>query len=541
MPDARPSRGTARLWHEWAGGRVSDELLLAIDAGTGSCRAVLFSADGDQVAVGQREYSHAPMPGVEGSQVFDTATNWQLICACIHEALDRSGASPSAIRAVSATSMREGMVLYDARGDEIWACPNVDSRAGEEAGELVRSGQAQEIYERAGDWVAITAPARFLWIARHQPEVFAAIAHVGMLGDWILTKLSGEFVTDPSLGSSSGMFELADRDWSDRVLELCGLDRSLFPPVAEAGTVIGAVTDAAAEQTGLRAGTPVVTGGADTQLALVGLGATRPGMFTLVGGSFWQATVVLDQPLVDPAGRLRTLCHSVPGRWMMEGIGFYCGLVMRWYRDAFCELEMRDAAEQGRDVYDVLEEKAAAVPPGSNGVVGIFSNVMQANRWVHASPGFLGFDVGNPAAAGRVECFRAIEEAAAYVARGHLRIVEELVGTRVQDVVMAGGAAKGALWPQIIADTLALPVRIPVVKEATALGAAIHAGVGAGLFADVFEPAARMARFDRVVEPGADAVRTYDDLYHRWSELYRRSLELSEAGLVRPLWRAAGT
>ena len=107
--------------------------------------------------------------------------------------------------------MREGMVLYDGRGREIWACPNADSRAIEEAAELVDSGVAQDIYEHSGDWVSITAPARFLWIARHEPDVFGSIAHVGMLGDWILTRLSGEFVTDPSLGSSSGMFELSER------------------------------------------------------------------------------------------------------------------------------------------------------------------------------------------------------------------------------------------------------------------------------------------------------------------------------------------
>jgi len=190
---------------------VSGDLLLAIDAGTGSCRAVLFDLDGSQVAIGQREYSHPELPGHPGSQVFDTATNWELICACVREALD--GVDPGAVRAVSATSMREGMVLYDARGHEIWACPNVDSRAGDEATELVQSGAAQEIYDHAGDWVAITAPARFLWIARNEPDVFASVAHVGMLGDWILTRLSGAFVTDPSLGSSSGMFELADRDW----------------------------------------------------------------------------------------------------------------------------------------------------------------------------------------------------------------------------------------------------------------------------------------------------------------------------------------
>ncbi|MBV9605650.1 MAG: autoinducer-2 kinase [Solirubrobacterales bacterium] len=520
---------------------MSDELLLAIDAGTGSCRAVLFAVDGTQVAMGQREYSHSELAGVPGSQVFDTAANWTLICECVRDALAAAPGGPDAIRAVSATSMREGMVLYDARGDAIWACPNVDSRAADEAAELVSSGAAQEIYEHSGDWVSITAPARFRWVARHEPDVFASIAHVGMLGDWILTRLSGEFVTDPSLGSSSGMFDLARREWSERVLEICGLDRSLFPPVVDPGTVIGAVTETAAEQTGLRAGTPVVVGGADTQLALLGIGVGEPGRFTIVGGTFWQHTIVLDEPLIDPEGRLRTLAHTVPGRWMMEGIGFYCGLVMRWFRDSFCELEREQARREGIDVYALLERRAAALAPGANGVFGIFSNVMQANRWVHASPGFLGFDIGNPQRAGRNECFRAIEESAAYVSRGHLRIVEAVAGLAVGEAVLTGGAAKGTLWPQIIADTLALPVRIPAVKESTALGAAIYAGVGAGLYDDAVAAAARLARFERTVEPDRDAAASYDELYDRWSELYRRSLELSEAGLVRPLWRAAGT
>jgi autoinducer 2 (AI-2) kinase len=518
---------------------MTDELLLAIDAGTGSCRAVLFAPDGSQVGIGQREYSHPGLPDHPGSQVFDTDANWRLICECVREAL--AGVSPDAVKAVSATSMREGMVLYDARGHEIWACPNVDSRAGEEAGELVRSGAAQEIYDRSGDWVAITAPARFLWIARNAPDVFASIAHVGMLGDWILTKLSGAFVTDPSLGSSSGMFDLAERDWSDRVLEICGLDRSVFPPVVEPGTVVGTVTAEAAEQTGLAEGTPAVVGGADTQLGLLGIGVTQPGRFTVVGGSFWQSTVVLDEPLIDPQARLRTLCHTVPGRWMIEGIGFYCGIVMRWFRDAFCELELAEAEREGIDVYHVLEGKAAGLPPGSNGVFGIFSNLMQASRWVHASPAFVGFDVGDPAHAGRSECFRSIEESAAYVARGHLAVVEDIAGIEVGDAVLTGGAAKGTLWPQIVADVLGLPVRIPAVKESTALGAAIYAGVGARLYRDAAESAQQLVRFERTFDPDAVASTSYAALYDQWLELYRRSLEISEAGLVRPLWRAAGT
>jgi autoinducer 2 (AI-2) kinase len=519
---------------------VSDELLLAIDAGTGSCRAVLFDPAGKPVAIAQREWSHDELPGAPGSQVFDTDRNWHLVCACIGEALETAAVPAHAVLAVSATSMREGMVLYDARGHEIWACPNVDSRASQEATELVDSGAAQAIYDRAGDWVAITAPARFLWIAKHEPDVFAAIAHVGMLGDWILTRLCGEYTTDPSLGSSSGMFELADRTWSSHILELVELEPSLFPPVHEPGTVAGAVTGVAAEATGLAVGTPCVVGGADTQLGLLGIGVVGAGRFTVVGGSFWQHTAVVDEPLIDPHARLRTLCHVVPERWMIEGIGFYSGLAMRWFRDAFCGADKELAAQRGIDVYDLLAAEAARVPPGSNGVLGIFSNLMEAKRWVHASPAFLQFDIANPERSGKKECFRAIEEAAAYVSRGHLEIVEEVTGASVDEVVFTGGAANGMLWQRILADVLDVPVRIPAVKESSALGAAVCAGVGAGVYASLRD-AEHLASFEQAIEPDAATAEQYRSLYDQWRAVYDRLLDMSEDGIVRPLWRAAGT
>jgi autoinducer 2 (AI-2) kinase len=516
------------------------ELLLAIDAGTGSCRAVVFDPEGNQVAMSQREWAHREQPGVPGSQVFDTDRNWELVCACVRDALAAPGVTADAVRAVSTTSMREGMVLYDARGREIWGCPNVDSRAGDEATELVRSGLAQEIYGLAGDWVAITAPARFLWIAKHEPDTFAAIAHVGMLGDWILTRLCGEYATDASLGSSSGMFDLAERGWSDRVIELVGLEPEVFPRVHEPGTVVGAVTAGAATATGLRPGTPCAIGGADTQLGLLGIGVVDAGRCTVVGGSFWQHTAVLDEPRIDPEARLRTLCHAVPGTWMIEGIGFYSGLTMRWFRDAFCAADVAQAANEGRDVYSLLEAEAAVVPPGANGVLGIFSNLMEAKRWIHASPAFLQFDISSPERSGKKECFRAIEEAAAYVSRGHLAIVEQVARIAVDDVVFTGGAANGLLWSQILADVLGVPVRVPTVRESTALGAAVCAGVGAGLF-DSLTDASRLVRFERTHEPEPAAAEAYDELYTHWLRVYDRMLQLSEDGVVRPLWRAAGT
>ncbi len=278
--------------------------------------------------------------------------------------------------------------------------------------------------------MSITTPARLRWLARHRPEILAAARGMGMLSDWIATKLCGVLATEPSCGSSSGMFSLADRTWSDEIAQVCGIGAAVLPAVSDPGTVIGTVTRRAAEETGLREGTPVVAGGADTQLALLGAGA-RPNEYTVVAGTFWQNTILLDRPLIDPKTRLRTLCHVIPGQWMLEGIGFYCGMSMRWFRDAFCEAETSLARERGIDPYAVMEESAAAVPPGSGGVLAIMSNLMNARRWVHATPSFLGFELSDPAGSGRGACVRALEEAAAYVTRGHRDIISELTGIGV--------------------------------------------------------------------------------------------------------------
>jgi autoinducer 2 (AI-2) kinase len=513
--------------------------LLAVDAGTGSCRALLFTVAGQQVAVSLREWTHHEPPGVPGGQDFDVEANWRAIAACIRDVLSLAGAAGADVAAVAATSMREGIVLYDAHGTEIWACPNVDSRASAEAGDLVREGAAERIFAEAGDWVSITSPARLRWLAGHRPDIFSRVHRLGMLSDWITYRLSGVQVTEPSCGSSSGMFSLGRRTWSEPIAAICGISPAVLPPVTDPGTTVGAVTPQAAAQTGLRAGTPVVAGGADTQLGLLGAGV-RAAEFTVLAGTFWQNTMLLGRPLIDPAARLRTLCHVMPGEWMLEGIGFYCGMAMRWYRDAFCDAEAAAARGRGVDPYVVMEESAAKIPPGSNGVFAILSNLMNARRWVHASPSFVQFDVSNPAGSGRAAGIRAIEEAAAYVVRGHLAIIGELTDAPVHSVTFTGGGAKGTLWPQIIADVLGLPVTVPAVTESSALGAALCAGRGAGLYASLTDLEGELRTRAATFEPDPAAVTAYHDSYAAWQQIYPRMLDLSEDGLLNPLWRAAG-
>src|SRR5260370_19990569 len=198
---------------------------------------------------------------------------------------------------------------------------------------------------------------------------------------------------------------------------------------------------------------------------------------------------------------------------MREGIGFYCGMSMRWFRDAFCAEDVALARSRGTDPYEVMEQAAAAAPAGR--VIAIMSNVLNGRRWVHASPSFLQFDLNDPATSGRGACVRAIEEAAAYVARGHRDIITGLTGRGFGEVVFTGGAAKGRLWPQIMADVLGVPVRIPVVTESSALGAAICAGVGAGGSAGLAEPPApprrRAGPLARRPAPGAGYRRAHPD------------------------------
>jgi autoinducer 2 (AI-2) kinase len=513
--------------------------LLAVDAGTGSCRALLFTAAGEQAAVSLREWTHREPPGVPGGQDFDVQANWAAIAACIQDTLRTAGATGDDVAAVAATSMREGVVVYDSHGAEIWACPNVDSRAAAEAEELIAEGAAERIFAEAGDWVSITTPARLRWLARHRPDIWDNVFKIGMLSDWITYRLSGVQVTEPSCGSSSGMFSLARRTWSERIAQLCGLPAAALPPVVDPGTAVGEVTAQAAAQTGLRAGTPVVAGGADTQLGLLGAGV-RAGEFTVLAGTFWQNTLLVGTPLIDPAIRLRTLCHVSPGEWMLEGIGFYCGMAMRWFRDAFCDAEAAAARARGVDPYVVMEEAAARVPPGAGGVYAILSNLMNARRWVHASPSFVQFNLADPAGTGRAACIRAIEEAAAYVVRGHLAIIAELTGARAPELTFSGGAAKGTLWPQIIADVLGLPVHVPAVTESSALGAALCAGLGAGLYAGLTDLEGELRKRAATFEPRPAAVAAYNDSYARWLRIYPRLLELSEGGVLSPLWRAAG-
>lgn len=517
------------------------EYILAFDAGTGSIRAVLFDMEGKQIGVAQYEWEHKSNERYPGSMDFDCRTNWELVVRCVKEVIQMTSVDSKNIKAVSATSMREGIVIYDESGHEIWACANVDARASEEVVALknLDKNLEQKIYDRSGQTFALGALPRLLWLKNKMPSIYEKAATLTMINDWILYKLSGQLQIDPSNGCTTGIFHLANRGWDPEIAKLCGIKTDLFPQVNEAGIVIGHVQNEIALQTGLAAGTPVVSGGGDASMASVGVGAIEEGQTVVSGGSFWQQEVNVGKPIVDSKGQIRVNCHTVHHLWQLETIAFFPGLVMRWFRDTFCEVEKEEAERIGLDPYEILEEKARDVPVGSNGIIAIFSDIMNYKSWRHAAPSFINLSL-DPQKTGKKEMFKSIQENAALITFGNLKLIEEETGFYPKEVIFAGGASKGKLWSQTLSDVLGVRVLVPVVKEAAALGTALHAGVGVGLFPSIKEAVNTFVKWDQFYEPNMKNHEQYLKIYDQWRRIYNEQLKLADDGLTNHMWKAPG-
>jgi sugar (pentulose or hexulose) kinase len=301
--------------------------LLAIDAGTGGCRAVVFSDEGRPLAGAGRRWTHAVDPDQPGSVDFDTRAAWALISECVRDSLADVRAGD--VRAVSATSVRGGFVLFDAAGDELWACGSTDARAADQVRSVRERdpGFEAETYRSSGQTLAMAALPRLLWLRDRLPRVYEAASTLGMISDWILARLSGEHAADPANACTTGLFSLARRTWAPELAGRWGLRTDLLPPVVEPGTPIGVVGVGAAEATGLAAGTRVVMGGGDAQVAALGLGVVRaargPSSAAPTGSSSSTSTgrpstrrAGFGRPATCSAGSGRPRrSRSAPGRW----------------------------------------------------------------------------------------------------------------------------------------------------------------------------------------------------------------------------------
>ena len=486
---------------------------LVIDCGTGSGRTILFDEGGNEIAMSQREWKHMNYSNVAGAIDFDTKTNWPLIKEIIKETIEKSGVDRETIVAISASSMREGMVLYNESGEEIWACSNIDARAGIEVEELIATGLEMAIYNHTGQTFSLSDAPRLLWVKKNLPEVYEAAHKLGMISDWVLFRLCGQYTIEPTNGSTSGIFDTFKRNWNDEIISKLNLKENIYPTVHEPGNVIGSLSSELARELELSPDTKIIVGGGDVQLGTIGVGAVKEHEAAIFGGTFWQQEVNVKKPIPDKNARVRINSHGIKELFQYEGIAFQVGLVMRWFRDALCQSEKKMADELGISTYSLLTEMSKSVPIGSYGIIPIFSDIMNYMHWKHSTPAFIGMDINEPEKYNKAAMFKSLMENAAFLSLGNLKLIQEITGFFPESITFGGGASYSPEWCKILANVLGIPVKVPKVKEATSFGVLLTCLVGMGEY-DSFEDAAEnLCTIEAVYYPDRAAHKEYKYYY----------------------------
>ncbi len=330
--------------------------------------------------------------------------------------------------------------------------------------------------------------------------------------DYVRFRLTGHKATDVADASGTLLFDVGARKWSDTVLRELELKPSLMPEAFESPMVTGSVSPAGAEATGLKVGTPVVAGGGDQAAGAVGMGIVRAGAVSATIGTSGVVFAATDRPVLEPEGRIHTFCHAVPGRWHVMGVTLGAGLSLRWFRDQFGA-----GPDDGRDPYERMTDAAATAPVGSDGV--LWAPYLMGERTPHLDPHARAALVGLSGSHTRAHVVRAVLEGVAFSLKDSFSIFEAMQ-VPVSHVRLGGGGARSALWRRIQADTYGYPVEIVAAEEGAAYGAALLAGVGAGVWRTVDEACDAVVRVVTRIEPNAADQATMARQYERFKALY---------------------
>lgn len=490
---------------------------LTVDAGTGSCRAILFDDGGRAVARSQREWHYDTQPGADGAVVFDPRTFWGVVLDCLRRTVRdgaEAGAAPSDILTVCVTGQREGMVYLDAAGEEIYSAPSLDLRGAAMLPML--APREAEIYETTGlPLHGMFGLARLAWFREHAPETYRRIHTAFMISDWIAYRLCGVAASEPSVASSSQMFAVRTGRFAADLLDSLGLRNDIFPPVVPAGKPLGRMRAEAAAELGIPGAPWVCLGGSDSHAGLVGIGAVHPGDVGVIAGTTTPVMQVRRSPFYDPAGRLFSNCHAVEGLWVCEGNGGSTGLSQRWAKQLFMG---GDSASSFAD----MEREARKAPPGAHGMAAFIGAELAGERTGENLGGFIfpvPWDIEEVTLA---DFCRAVIETNAFAVRANLDLICGRTGERPGQLLLCGGQSASPLFTQILADVTGLPVTVFRERECTALGAAIAGFCGAGYYPDR-ETAYRSALHVQArFVPEEETALRYGACYERWQSIRRR-------------------
>lgn len=493
------------------------EYIIGVDLGTSGTKTVLFDADGNIVASALEEYPlYQPENGWAEQNPEDW---WKAAVNTLRQVVEESGVDPQDIKAVGLSGQMHGLVMLDKDGrvlrrSIIWC----DQRSGKQCGEITeRVGRERLIEITANPALTGFTAAKLLWVRENQPEIYAKCAHILLPKDYVRYMLTGEFATEVSDASGMQLLDVPNRCWSGEVLEKLEIDPALLAKVYESPEVTGEITGDAARLTGLRPGTPVVGGAGDNAAAAVGTGVVENGKAFTTLGTSGVVYAHTDRLAIDPKGRVHTFCCAVPGAWHVMGVTQGAGLSLKWFRDNFCYSEIVSAQGLCIDPYVLLDRQAELSPVGCNKL--FYLPYLMGERTPHLDPDCRGVFFGLSAMHVRSDLLRAVMEGVAYSQRDSMEVLRKM-GVATGEMLACGGGGTSPLWRQMLADVYNCPVRTVRSKEGPALGAAILAGVGAGLYPSVQEACAKLVQVNPPQQPVAENVEKYEKLYRVYTGLY---------------------
>ena len=490
--------------------------LLTLDAGTSSCKAEVFTPEGESVSAGSVAYK-ANSPRL-GRAELDTAVLHSAAKTAVGKAL--TGIDTAALAGMG-VSAQLGLAAVSHSGELLgkiltWA----DRRAGEQADQIEATFGQEKIYAVCGRRVSPEWPlAKILYYQQHDPKQHAATAKYISLKDYLVHQLTGAFVTDPAHASYSLLYNVGARRWETDFLSAFDLAVEQLPDVFPAHHIAGETQGPFAADLGLPAGLPVIVGSPDGSTGSLGAGLVSDETAVNIVGTTDVLFTCSNAPAFDPERGTLVNCYLIPDKWVLGGPMSTTGGCLRWFIDQLGQAEASQASEQGISIYELLDTKAEKIPPGSEKLLALTSLV--GERTPHWEPDRRGTFFGLGPQHTKAHLYRAVMEGAAFSVRALMERLDnvEQRGSETRQIILAGGGAKSRLWTQIRADILGRPIRLPKILEATNLGSALLTAVALGFHTGFEEAAAGMIEAEREVEPNPAHQRIYEDLYPVFIEL----------------------
>lgn len=482
--------------------------ILGIDLGTSGTKTVLFEATGKQLAAATREY---PLYQPHNGWAEQHPEDWyQAARDTIREVLAASQINPEDIRGIGISGQMHGLVMLDEHGQVLRPCIIwADQRTAEECAWVEETfGRERLIDITCNPALTGFTLGKILWVKKHEPDIYAKCRHILLPKDYLRYRLTGEFATEVSDASGMQLLDVPNRAWSQELLAAMDIDPDWLGKVYESPDITGYISESAARDTGLPTRTAVVGGAGDNAAAAVGTGVVREGAaFTTIGtsGVLFAHT---DNLRLDPGGRAHTFCCAVPGAWHVMGVVQSAGLSLQWFRNNFYTKDTP---------YRQLDDEAAASPIGANRL--LYAPYLMGERTPHLDADCRGAFVGLSAMHTKSDLARAVMEGICFAMKDCQSVLEEM-GVTPTRMTLCGGGAKAPFLRQMLADVYNLPTQLPLLADSAALGAAILAATGTGLYPDVRTACDSILTFEAAEQPDAARAQRYRQVYAAYRTIY---------------------